>query len=227
VAVFCSILFLGIAEYFQQIRHNHEILPDIIPLMNQGEFVEAARLYLTPTVEPANDVTISDNLRTGPFEVLFAMTFSQIENETSTNGAVLAQSITNAVPSSLMRNKEYINADQIIADAFELEDTDLPTGILASFQSDLGFFGYLGAPILVVLLLRIYGKAVVHSENCMVRIVFLSVAVLTASYLEDVPDALLSNARDVAMLIVIIFLFGTLKHFSLNGRPFVRPLGQS
>jgi hypothetical protein len=229
VAVFCSILVLGIAEYFQQIRHNHENLPEIIPLMNQGEFVEAARLYLTPSVETGNDLATTDNLeiRTGPFQVLFAMTSSQIENATSTHGAVLGQSIINAIPSFFMSNKDYVNADQIIADAFELEDTDLPTGILASFQSDLGFFGYMAAPILFVLLLRTYGKAVVASENFMLRIVFLSVAVLTSSYLEDVPDALLSNARDVAMLILIIFLLGTLKRSVLNIRPPIRPLEQS
>jgi hypothetical protein len=215
-----ALMLFGLAEYFQQIRENHLNLPEIIPLMNQGEFIEAAVLYLTPTLESENALATLDNIqiRFGPFQVLYEITVRQVDRWAMTYGAVVIQSVLNVTPSLAVTNKEYVNADHIIAEAFDLEDVDLPTGILASLQSDFSFFGFLVAPLVIALLLRLYGKGINKTDNHILQIVFLSAAGLTASYVEEVPDAIFTNAREVCVFITIVFVFRKLASLARLGQ---------
>jgi hypothetical protein len=208
--VLSAMVLFGMSEYYQQIRHNAENLPEVIPLINQGDIssiMEAAAIYFTPATENDNALATIDNLeiRFGPMQSLYDLTAYQVEHLKTTHGAVLAQALINAMPSFLLRNKDYVNTDHVIAEAFEMEDTDLPTGILACLQSEVAWFAYFISPALILLLIRVYSAALVKTYSIILRIVFLCMGGLTASYLEEVPDGILGNLRDVALFVVVVF----------------------
>jgi hypothetical protein len=212
IVTLLGIMTLGMAEYFMKIRKNAADNPEIVSLMSQGDvasIVEAGLQYLTPTDESSESFATADNLqeRTSPFQTLYAITERQLLHLTVTKGDLATQSVLNVIPSAFAPYKETINGDHIIAEAFDLPDIDLATGILASMQSEISFLGYLVTPLIMALIIRLYSNGIVRTSSPSLRIVFLSYCVLTASYVEDLPDAILENFRDATVLIVVVIVF--------------------
>ncbi len=211
-----GLMTVGMAEFYQQIRFNlYEA--EFIALVSQSDLLsigQAILLYFTtaPTVQhtivPVDSFATLENLqeRFSPFQVLYVITARQVSELTVTGGALVAQSFHNVIPAIFLSEKENINADHIIAEVFDLEDTDLPTGILVSLQSELAWLAFLVTPVLMFLLIWMYKRLLVVTRSRTLQLVCLGLSVLTASYIEALLDAVLVNLRDLLVLIVILTL---------------------
>ena len=107
-----------------------------------------------------------------------------------------------------MSNKETINADQQLAQAFKaLPDDDIASGLLVVVQADFGPLAYGLVPLLISFLILAYAGRITHHKYSGLKILFLALAIGTAQIIEELPDALLVNIRDMLAIITIIYSF--------------------
>jgi hypothetical protein len=216
--VLILVLSLIAVEYYQHIRVNATD-PRVIALMAEGEIAEGIVAYLTLPEDDDPTVTYRNfQERVSPFEILYAMSAQQIDGGPLLWGAATQQSFINVIPSILYPEKETINADTVLAQAFDWEPIDLPTGVLAMFQADWSWMAYLITPVLFAYVIRGYSTLLLWSDNHFVRLLFLAGTVLTATYVEEVLDAILINARDILPLVLLIGVVGLLKPTSSRGQ---------
>ena len=213
------------AEFYQQIRFNL-FEPEFLSLVNEGDIFNIPRaVFVYFTLEPSVQHTVVsvesfatvENLaeRFSPFQVMYAISERQIANFITTNGQIVLQSFYNVIPSAFLPLKETKNADEFIAQAYDLEDTDLPTGILASFQSDTSWAAFVLTPLLMVVLIAGYKKLLLISQDSLSKLVLLGLCILTATYIEALFDAVLVNLRDLMVLLAFsMMLRHTRKLFS-------------
>jgi hypothetical protein len=198
-------------EYYQHIRVNGTD-PQVIKLFAEGDIVEGVVAYMTLPEEDDAGVTYRNlQERPGPFEILYAITQQQVDTRRMTWGAATRQSFINVIPSAVFPEKETVNVDVILAQAFDWEVIDLPIGVLAMFQSDWSWAAYLVTPVLLAFLIQGYSMLLLWSESYLVRLLFLAVCILTTTYVEEVFDAILINARDILPMVLLIGMVGLLK----------------
>ena len=226
MAGFLGLITLALAEFYQQIRFNL-FEPEFLSLVNEGDIFSIARavfVYFTlepsvqHTVVPVESFATVENLteRFSPFQVMYAISERQIDNPITTNGQIFFQSFYNVIPSAFLPLKETKNADEFIAQAYDLEDTDLPTGILASFQSDISWAAFVLTPLLMVMIIAGYKKLLLSSQDSLSKLVLLGLCILTATYIEALFDAVLVNLRDLVVLLAFsMILRHTRKLFSV------------
>jgi hypothetical protein len=224
-----GLITLALAEFYQQIRYNL-FEPEFLSLINEGDILSIARavfVYFTleasvqHTVVPVESFATVENLmeRFSPFQVMYAISERQIDDFTTTNGRILLQSFYNVIPSAFLPLKETKNADEFIAEAYDLEDTDLPTGILSSFQSDISWAAFVLTPLLMVVLISGYKKLLLSSQDSLSKLVLLGLCILTATYVEALFDAVLVNLRDLMLLLAFGMMLRHARKLFSSPRP--------
>ena len=206
LAVLIPLIFVG--EYWQLIRKNISN-PEFIYAVEDKEYSSAMLIYLDPTrgIETRSTIEgLSDRL--SPFSILYSVSAQQLEDGTLTYGKILSRSLLNVVPALLVSNKETINADQQLAQAFKaLPDDDIASGLLVVVQADFGPLAYGLVPLLISFLILAYAGRITHHKYSGLKILFLALAIGTAQIIEELPDALLVNIRDMLAIITIIYSF--------------------
>jgi hypothetical protein len=216
--VLILVLSLIAVEYYQHIRVNATD-PQVMTLLAEGEIAEGIVAYLALPEDDDATVTYRNfQERVSPFEILYAISAQQIDHRRLLWGAATRQSFINVIPSIFYPEKETINADAVLAEAFDWEPIDLPTGVLAMFQADWSWVAYLITPVLFAYLIRGYSGLLLWSDNHFLRLLFLAGTVLTATYVEEVFDAILINVRDILPLVLLIGGVVLLKSISSRGR---------
>lgn len=213
-------LSLAFAQYFQLIREN-TFDPNIQTLLYSdapGDVLLAIQTILT---EPNKYyASTEENLQTrfSPFIVLYSINHSQFTTFTFTYGKLLKQSVENVLPAILVPGKEYINADDIICETYHYPKDDLPSGVLASLQSDFFLFGFFIAPFIYFWFFYFYNFMInkYYTKSKFIVLTSFAMLIFTSLYTESLIDSMLVNIRDFATLLFIYFVIVSSKRVFIN-----------
>jgi hypothetical protein len=146
-----TLLLWGISDGYQRIRGNFTLTQRLTEI---HRIVDIYTFAVKPTAEYDQ---LGHNIleRKSPYELLYEITDHQRKRFQIANGAVLNQSISNAIPRILINDKDYLNIDILLSRMYGLYDLDLGPTLVALLQCEISFIAYLLTPILYLLLFSI------------------------------------------------------------------------
>jgi hypothetical protein len=202
-------------EGYQEVRNNLDI--------STGQEISISQAYKLLTTTSDDYQSLDENLeeRPSPYPLIYEITTEQLDGIKLANGAIFTQSLLNVIPSIIFRNKQYINIDNVLADVFNFPPVDLCTTLVVLMQSELWLFGYILAPLVMVVLFRSGTIAIFRCEEYpALSLSLLGFVLLTAFQIETTLDTIINGIRDLALLFVVVVLANIFINFlKLRPRP--------